>query len=161
MLEWISALAVIGLLAVCCSPPTGQDSLPSTPPTRPADKDTCVEIGLDSEYPPLDRRLVPYSSTLLGVETEWGDGSKHILIVSGGYLDDIFEPYDDLDSYATIDVGGYEADLLNTVLLNRTVHAAVWRTTEVSPCDAKAVVTTGLDRPEFERLLNSLVQPQD
>lgn len=147
------------MLVAGCTPPDSSGSSPITPATRSAEKATCDEVTLDSEYPPLDRRLVPYSSTLLGVETEWGHDSKHILVVSGGYLDDIFEPYDDLELYTTADVGGFDAELLNTVLLNRTVFAAVWRTAESSPCDAKAIVATGLDEPEFERLLGDIVQP--
>lgn len=159
MHERVLALAAAVMLVVGCSPPDDLGSSSTTPSTRPADKATCNEVTLVSEYPPLDRRLVPYSSTLLGVETEWGHQSKHVLVVSGGYLDDVFEPYDDLDLYSTAEVGGYDADLLSTVLLNRTVFAAVWRTAEISPCDAKAIIATGLDQAEFESLLGDLVQP--
>ncbi len=111
---------------------------------------------MTSDLEPLDRRLVPFSQTLLGVETVWGAETKRVRLVSGGYLDDVLEAYDDLESWDERRVRDSDATLLRSMLLDDLVLVAVWREGVEPPCDAHALIATGLTEVEFEEQLESI-----
>ena len=138
-------MAVLALVTVGCGRADGQESS-----QRPAAKDTCAEAVLDTARPALDRRLVNFSPTLLGVETLYGNDVARVRVVSGGYLDDVLEAYDDLVPVGTAVIRDTEAELLATDLLGVPVRVAVWRESgETPPCDAHALIATGLTDSQF------------
>lgn len=141
----VSGLAVLVALSACGAPPSGE----TLPESRTAQKTTCPEVTLASDLAPLDRKLVPYSADLLGVETTFGDGDKRVRLISGGYLDDAFEPYDDMTEFGSMTIRNSEALLLSSSLLGKPVWAAVWREAVDPPCDAHAIIATGLSDQEF------------
>ena len=149
-----SALAAVAVLGACGS--LGVDQAAPTPPTRPAAKSTCPEATLTSEMEPIDRVLVPYSDTLLGVETVWGTEDKRIRLVSGGYLDDVLEAYDDLEESGRTELRDSEATLLRSSLMDVPVRVAVWREDVEAPCDTHALIAIGLSDEEFDRQLESV-----
>jgi hypothetical protein len=150
----VSATLALASSIIACSPPTAQQATTSS--TRPAHKDTCAEVTLQTDLPLLDRVLVPYSQTLLGVEAVWGEEGRRVRVVSGGYLDDVLEAYDDLEEIGEREIDGERATLLASSLLGQQVRAAVWRDAQQPPCDAHVVITTGFDDLEFLDLLSSL-----
>lgn len=141
-----------GMMLAACSTQTLDESI-SPPSTRPATKTTCPEATLTSGLEPLDRVLVPYSNTLLGVETVWGTSNQRIRVISGGYLDDVLEAYDNLAETGRTRIRNSEATVLETKLLEVPVQVAVWRENEDPPCDTHAVIATGLSAEEFNRQL--------
>ena len=148
-------LGVLTFALLGCS--NGFSGTPTTTSSRPSAKDTCAETTLVSELEAIDRILMPYGETLLGVETTWGDETRQLQIISGGYLDDVFEAYDDLAEVGEADVRGARATVFATSFLGRPVRAAVWREAEESPpCDAHAVIATGLSAEEFDVQLRSV-----
>ncbi len=132
----------------------------SPPSTRSADLTTCAETTLSADRPakltPLDRTLVPYGDGLLGVETTFGDENRTVRVISGGYFDDIFEAYDQLDEIGVVDIQGTEATLLASSLLGVPIRALVWRIDLTAPCDARAVIATGLSDSEFSEFVTDL-----
>lgn len=150
----IAVVAFVAVVAASCS--ADQEARP-IPEQRPADKATCSEALLGSDIlPPLDRTLVPYGPQLLGVETTYGDADRRVRIISGGYLDDVFEAYDDMVEIDSAIVRDTEAIVLESELLGDPVFAAVWREDTEAPCDAHAIITTGLSEAVFEELLASI-----
>lgn len=146
---------VLGMMICSCSGSQPDIDGISTA-TRPAYKQTCAEATLVSDLDALDRRLVPYGPTLLGVDAVWGDDERRFRVISGGYLDDVFEAYDELEEIGRTEIRGSEATLLASSLLGEPVRAAVWYEKEETPCDVHAVIATGLDDEEFERQLRAV-----
>lgn len=106
-----------------------------------------------------DRTLVPFSSTILGVDATWADdrAARSIEVLDGGYVDDITEPYDNLRPVAGTTVGGTAVTVLTTVFLRRPVYLGYWRQPGVArPCDVHAVVTIGLPRAAAYAVFASL-----
>ncbi len=145
-------LVVLVVLLGCSS----VDEARPSPATRPAHKSTCAEAKLESGLPSKDRLLVPYGPTLLGVETTWGGEGQEVTIISGGYLDDVFEAYDDLEQIGTMKLRGTEATLFSSSLLEEPIRAAVWREDLEPPCDAHAIIAIGLNDQEFAEQLAGL-----
>ena len=154
---------VIGLLSVVgCAASAGTQAGVSTPSTRPAQKTTCEDVAL-APPPSLgvvrtSRELVAFSPTLLGVESTWAGDGFTAETVAGGYVDDLTEAYDDLRPTGTMTVeGGAEAEILRGRLLGDSVVVAVWRDPAFDvPCDVRALVITGAERPTEEELLDGL-----
>jgi hypothetical protein len=136
--------------------------------SRPAAKSTCPQAVV--MQPPAgmevtERELVPFSSTQLGVNTVISDAdaaerssrSRTIEVVSGGYVDELTESYDDLQPVGTISVTGQPVSLLAGSLLSSTVKLVIWRQPEVAPpCDVHAVLATNLSKQQFKAVVESV-----
>jgi hypothetical protein len=136
---------------------------------RPAAKSTCPQAIVTQPPPGMelsDRELVPFSSTKLGVNTVFSDitetagppsRSRTIEVVSGGYVDDLTESYDDLRPIRTISVAGQPVSLLAGSLLTSTVKVVIWRQPGVAPpCDVHAVLATNLSNEQFMAAVKSV-----
>ena len=154
---------VVGLVAVSALRPAAHATDPAIragAPTRPAAKSSCPEAwmrSLPAALHPSDRALVPLSRTLLSVQASWSDrtGAQRLTIVSGGYLDDLTEPYDNLRPDESTRVAGITATVLTTDFLHRRVWVAVWRQPGIrQPCDVRAVIAHGLRRSQFYAVLS-------
>jgi hypothetical protein len=136
---------------------------------RPAAKSTCPQAVVTQ--PPAgmevsERELVPFSSTQLGMNTvisetddaaEPSPRSRTIEVVSGGYVDELTESYDNLRPVGTISVTGQPVSLLAGSLLNSTVQLVIWRQPGVAPpCDVHAVLTTNLSKQRFKEVVESV-----
>ena len=111
-------------------------------------------------------KLVPFSSTQLGVNTVFSDTaeaaepssrSRTIEVVSGGYVDELTESYDDLRPVETVSVTGQPVTLLAGSLLSSTVNVVIWRQPGVAPpCDVHAVLATNLSKQQFKAVVKSV-----
>jgi hypothetical protein len=137
--------------------------------SRPAAKSTCPQAVVTQ--PPAgmevsERELLPFSSTQLGMNTVISDTadaaepsarSRTIEVVSGGYVDELTESYDDLRPAGTISVTGQPVTLLAGSLLNATVKVVIWRQPGVvPPCDVHAVLATNLSMQQFKAVVESV-----
>lgn len=137
--------------------------------TRPAAKSTCPQAVVTQ--PPAgmevsERELVPFSSTQLGMNTVVSDTadaaepsarSRTIEVVSGGYVDELTESYDDLRPVGTVSVTGQPMTLLAGSLLSSTVKVVIWRQPGVvPPCDVHAVLATNLSKQQFNAVVESV-----
>jgi len=127
-----------------------------------ASKTTCHQALL-SEPPNgmvlTDRTLVPYSSMLLGVEATFSDetGARTIQVLSGGYMDELTESYDDLRVTAQATVDGRAATVLSGSLLTLDVQLASWRNVDATPpCDMYAAIATNVTPTDFAQALASI-----
>jgi hypothetical protein len=170
----VRALALAATAAVVWLP--GCAALPATPearelPTRApraSTRATCptAQLGrLPEGMEITDRELVAFGPARFGVETEAGEtaegadarAARSILMVSGGYEDDVAESYDNLEVVGTRRVAGHRATLLRGSLLETPVHLAVWRdAASAPPCDVHAVVAVNLTRPAFLNTLDAV-----
>jgi hypothetical protein len=136
---------------------------------RPAAKSMCPQAIVTQ--PPSgmelsDRELVPFSSTRLGVNTVFSDTieaaqppsrSRMIEVVSGGYVDELTESYDDLRPERTVSVAGQPVSLLAGSLLTSTVTVVIWRQPGIAPpCDVHAILATNLSKRQFMAVLRSV-----
>jgi len=104
--------------------------------------------------------------TQLGVNTVISDApeaanassrSRMIEVVSGGYVDELTESYDNLRPAGRVSVTGQPVSLLAGSLLTSTVNVAIWRQPAVvPPCDVHAVLATNLSKQQFEAVLKSV-----
>jgi hypothetical protein len=157
---FVSAVAVAG-----CSETTADAQAPSArpaPSTRPATKTTCPDVAW---IPPASvhleqssRELVPFSPTLLGVHATWlGDGIT-VETVSGGYVDDLTEAYDNLHVTGTLPLRSDPgAEILRGTLQDSPVLLVLWRDRSQSvPCDVHVFLVQGADAATEEVLLGGL-----
>jgi hypothetical protein len=137
--------------------------------TRPAAKNTCAQVivtQVPSGMEVSERELVPFSSTQLGVNTVFSDTtgaaepssrSRRIEAVSGGYVDELTESYDDLRPIETVSVTGQPVTLLAGSLLSSTVNVVIWRQPGVAPpCDVHALLATNLSKQQFKTVVKSV-----
>lgn len=136
--------------------------------SRPAAKNTCTQAivtKVPSGMEVFERELVPFSSTQLGVNTvfsntgaaEPSSRSRRIEVVSGGYIDELTESYDDLRPIETVSVTGQPVTLLAGSLLSSTVNVVIWRQPGVAPpCDVHAVLATNLSKQQFKAVVKSV-----
>lgn len=123
-------------------------------------KDTCPQAVLRSVPPGmvLSRRdLVPFSADLLGVEATYRDptGDRVVRLLSGGYLDDLTESYDDLHVTGEHVVAGTSTPVLAGSLLSQSVRLVAWRDgVSQPPCDLHAVVASNLSSIDFATVLD-------
>jgi len=137
--------------------------------TRPAAKITCPQAVVTQ--PPAgmevsERELVPFSSTQLGMNTVISDTageaepssrSRTIEVVSGGFVDELTESYDNLRPVGTISITGQPVTLLAGSLLRSTVNVVIWRQPGVvPPCDVHAVLATNLSNQQFKAVVESV-----
>jgi hypothetical protein len=153
--------AVLVLMIAGCSRGSStsarHDAAP--PPTRPAAKDTCPAPVVPSSVGMslVNRSLVGYSPTTLGVEEQYEGAGAWMQVFSGGYFDDITEPYDSLQESGTAAVRGVQATVLAGPYQNNIVRVALWREPGLAvPCDAHAVVASGVSEAQFNALLAEL-----
>ena len=149
-------LVTLTLTCAACAP-----SRTMVSSTVPAGKETCDEViatVLPEGMRLVDRNLVPYSRTLLGVEAEYEGTGRNLSLVSGGYLDDILEAYDDLLPAGSADLLGGTASMLAGEYLDLSVRAALLTDTDVNaPCGTRAIVGVGFTEEEFQAVLSGLV----
>lgn len=136
--------------------------------SRPAAKSTCPQavVTPPSGMQMSERELVPFSSTQLGVNTVINEAtgaakppshSRVIEVVSGGYVDELTESYDNLRQVGTISVTGQPVSLLAGSLLTSTVKLVIWREPGVAPpCDVHAVLATNLSKQQFKAVVKSV-----
>jgi hypothetical protein len=162
-------------IALCCVAGCSNVSLPASDPgptpATPAspvwEKKTCPQAVV--LRPPAgmhvsDRELVPFSATQLGVHTEISEASprsgarsRRIEILSGGYLDDLTEDYDDLQIVGKRQVGKQRATVMTGKFLRNSVKVAVWREDgATTPCDVHALVGTNIPAKVFDAVLASV-----
>jgi hypothetical protein len=152
---WLGFLA--GLIASCSTAETDT----AQPAAEPGDKTTCEEIVptlLVGDLELTDRVLIPYSRTLLGVEAEYEGSDGVLTVVSGGFLDDQIEAYDNLLPIDDIPViGGHTAELHSGTFFDEPVLMATWKDPGLDPlCQLRAVVTVGLELAEFRTIIAGL-----
>ena len=127
--------------------------------TLAAAKDTCDELvfaGNSSSLTLVDRVLVPYSRTIFGVEATYEDDQgRTLILVSGGYLDDIIEAYDELEPAGAIELGGNAADLLEGLYIGVPIGVA-YRLGSNLPCSTLAAVAIGFSSEEFAELVREM-----
>ena len=150
------------LLLFGCQDPLAEFNAPhATPSPRPATKTTCSEPTL-TWLPPgveaVERELKPYGPDLMGLEVMHADdaGDRSILVVAGGYMDEIIEAYDDLEPKGRIRVAGKPAVWLAGSLLDRPINVAVWFEDEPEPCEVRVVLTDGLGSRAFRTLARGI-----
>jgi len=137
----------IGACAATQEPPV------ATPLT--AGKTTCDELVLPNDVLGLeivDRVLVPYSREILGVEATYEDNlGRRLTAVSGGYLDDITETYDNLQPAGTTELADATADVLEGSFLGTPI-TVVYLIGSDPPCSTLAVVAIGFSPEEFAEI---------
>jgi hypothetical protein len=150
------ALALLLLLTGCGGAAAGGEQ--AAPSTRPAVKETCPDVAwTPPPTVPLEqthRELVPFSPTLLGVQTQWAGSGLTVETSAGGYVDDLTEPYDDLSPAGAMTIGdGVEAEVLRGHAEDAPLLFVLWREPSVEPpCDVHVLLVTGAD-PSVEREL--------
>lgn len=154
----VALVAGVLLVAGCSVDGQAAPAGPATP--RSGLKTTCPEATVTP--PPglvlADRELVPFSRTLLGVHTTYeAAGGGRLEVLSGGYVDDLTEDYDDLRVVATRPVDGQSTAVLQGSLLATTARLVVWRRPgTAAPCDVHAVVATDLSDADFTAAVDSV-----
>ncbi len=151
MFRTLAIATLVSLGAAACT--TSQERPEASP--LPAAKTTCNELVLTSGSSTLelvDRVLVPYSRTILGVEAEYEDDhGRSLMLISGGYLDDITEPYDNLQPAGTMQLGSGTADLLEGSFFGTPI-AVAYRLGTDPPCSTLAAVAIGFSTEAFTEL---------
>jgi hypothetical protein len=104
----------------------------------------------------VDRRLVSFGPTLSGVDATYGGGGdRSIRLISGGYFDEITEPYDALQVEEILPRDTFEIQQLAGTFRGQSVLVALWREPAIPvPCDARAIVALGLTPEEFRRVVD-------
>jgi len=134
----------------------------SSAATRPAWKITCSDVEWDPDpsvrLTRTSRQLVGFSPTLLGVETTWAGDGFTAETVAGGYIDDLTEPYDDLQPTGSLTLtDGVKADVMHGKFQGVRVVVVIWRDpSEGVPCDMHALLVEGADPATEETLLRGL-----
>lgn len=168
----IGCLAALGYLGYSVvAPPLDEAPRPvrQNLSSRPAAKSTCPEAvvtQLPSGMHVSERELVPFSATQLGVNTVISDrteeakpasGFRTIEVVSGGYVDELTESYDNLQPVGTVSVMGEPVTLLAGSLLTSTAKLVIWREPGLGPpCDVHAVLATNLSKHQFNSVVKSV-----
>ena len=131
---------------------------------RPALKATCADVRM--RWPRAlhvamtNRVLVPFSGVLLGVETKYrGDNGIFVETRSGGYVDDITEPYDDLRVIQHQAVGtDPSAEVMRGLYKGDPVTLVMWRESLVAkPCDVHVLLVGGARAIDTQVLLRGLL----
>lgn len=113
--------------------------------SRSAGKHTCPTIALRLDGArEVDRLLVPLAPQVLGSEQSFEFDNARITLISGGYFDDITEPFDDLVVDDHFDIRGSTADVLRGQYLDEVITVVLWRESSTPvPCDAHAAIVAG------------------
>ena len=151
-----AALVLVLVATVGCG---GGAAPRPTAATRPVAKVTCPSpvVSTDAGFELVNRNLVGYGPTTLGVEEEYASDGATLQIVSGGYFDEITEPYDTVQPVGTVHVRGADAEVLAGPYQDAIVHIALWREPGIEvPCDAHAIVATGVTEQRFLSMLATL-----
>jgi hypothetical protein len=154
-----AALVLAGVVAAGCGGGGTAAGPRVTASTRPATKQTCPApvVPADSGFALVDRNLVGFGPTLLGVDEHYAGDGIAMQVVSGGYFDEITEPYDTVQLVGKTPVRGAQAEVLSGPYQNSIVHIALWREPGLDvPCDAHAIVATGISEPQFFTMLKTL-----
>lgn len=156
------ALAALAVAISGCGGSADGGTARAAASTRPAAKRTCPDVtwavpasmGLER----ASRELVPFGPTLLGVQSTWRGHGFTVETVSGGYVDDLTEPYDNLAPTGTLSLhGDPHAEVMHGSLQGSPVLVVLWRDrSEAVPCDVHAFLVQGADHPTEELLLEGL-----
>lgn len=156
---------LLTLTAVGCSGSSADGSAAVDRPaanSRPAVKETCPDVAWQ---PPASvrveqgaRELVPFGPTLLGVDSTWRGNGFIVQTVAGGYVDDLTEPYDDLQPSGTIAVSGDPAaEVMRGTFQGRPVLMVLWRDlAQAVPCDVHVFLVQDADPVTEDILLGGL-----
>lgn len=151
-------LAISTLLTLSIGACTAAQGPPVATPLT-ADKTTCDELVLANNAFGLelvDRVLVPYSREILGVEATYEDSlGRRLTVMSGGYLDDITETYDDLQPAGTTELADATADVLEGSFLGTPI-TVVYLIGADPPCSTLAVVAVGFSPEEFAEIVREI-----
>jgi hypothetical protein len=154
-----AALVLVGAVSAGCGGDGGAVAPNRTAATVAGTKQTCPApvVPTGSGFELVDRRLVGFGPTTLGVEEEYAGNGTTMRVVSGGYFDQITKAYDTLTLVGKAAVRGTDADVLSGPYQDSTVHIALWREPGLAiPCDAHAIVATGVTELEFVNMLLTL-----
>ncbi len=102
---------------------------------------------------------MPYSKTVRAVEVTWAgeNDERRVEVISGGYLDEVVEAFDDLREVEGHQVGMRAMTVLAGRFLGRSVQVASWlEPAEVAPCETHGVVAVGLSEGELRWLLDGV-----
>jgi hypothetical protein len=152
----VAALVAVGVIGVGCG---GGTAPRPTAATRPATKETCPApvLPTNTGFQLVDRNLVGFGPTTLGIDEQYAGDGTTMQVVSGGYFDEITEPYDTLQVVGNLPVRGADAEVLAGPYQGTTVHIALWREPGVAvPCDAHAIVATGVTEEQFFGMITTL-----
>lgn len=164
----IACLVLAGFAGGCSGPVVPSAPVESRPPPqsrRDAVKVTCPQAVVTR--PPRgmhlsDRELVPVSSTQLGTsslitEVRQSSNRRRVEVISGGYVDDLTEDYDDLRVVGKTRVAGQSGTVLAGSLLTTSVELVVWHEPGVvAPCDVHAIIASNMKGSDFRSLLASV-----
>jgi hypothetical protein len=155
------ALLLALAIAACSTPETV--AIVQQPAPAPA-RTTCTATPLTaipSDLEETDRDLVPFSPTVLGSDHLFGDDQRGLRLVVGGYLDDVLEPYDELQVIRSLPLGDDRTldHLVGTLLTPEDVWVATWSEsgTGPAPCPTRALIAWGLEADEFTAVVDALV----
>lgn len=112
--------------------------------SRAAAKQSCptVDLVLDGARE-VDRVLVPLSPEILGERQSYEFDGGGLTLISGGYFDDITEPFDDLRLSESFQIRGATAEVLRGDHVGSVVTVVLWRERGLRPpCDARAGLIT-------------------
>jgi hypothetical protein len=159
----LAAITCVEITAACAF--DDAQRAPATSQVSPAARGTtCVEtiLGFVPDGLHLGRRdLVPYSPTTRGITKQYepanGGDDRTITVVSGGFLDEVTEAYDNLEVGPTRVLLGQRLNVMIGSVLDTPVRVVIWRLdgTE-SPCDVQAIVATNLSETEFDLVLDGV-----
>jgi len=148
MLRVAALGTLLSLVIAACAAPAG----PPPATTETGEKSTCDELVFPAQSDGIrlvDRVLVPYTKRVLGVEAEYQDDQERTLtLISGGFLDDITEPYDDLALEGTVQLADATADVLVGSFFGSQITIA-YRLGNDPPCSTLAAVAVGFSTEEF------------
>ena len=150
----VTSLVMAMTLAACATAQPQSETI-----TLAASKTTCDELVLARDSTSLtlvDRVLVPYTRTILGVEATYEDDQgRTLILVSGGYLDDITEAFDNLEPSGSMKLGDVAADTLSGSFLGAPIEVA-YRLGTDPPCSTLAVVAIGFSSEELVELARGM-----
>jgi len=153
-LAWLASTAVTLGACASASPPS------ATSTTRPAAKTTCSEINLNvpSDFELVEQRLFGLDPRNLGRERRYRTPADdlRIIAISGGYLDDVLDAYDDLAPAGKRAVGGLAVEGYSGSFFGQPVFVTTWLDPESPSLCARRVVTSfGLDEVQAWGLVRS------
>lgn len=143
---------------------SGVDHATAPSKTRPASKQTCPDVAwhpaASFRVAETERNLVGFSPTVLGVDTEYSAANGITAeTVSGGYVDDLTEPYDDLIVTGHLRLPGNSrlGDVMHGSLQGVPVDLVTWRESNLDkPCDVHALLIEGADPATARALMRAL-----
>jgi hypothetical protein len=140
----VLALLLTLVLAACTEPETVTIAQEPTPALTRTTCPTPQLTAIPSDLEETDRDLVPFSPTVLGSDHTYGDDQRGLRLVVGGYLDDVLEPYDELQVVRSLPLRADRSldHLAGTLLTPGDVWVATWVEPGAgpAPCPTRALI---------------------